>query len=238
MHRLLIYFGLIFICAIFSASSEVGAGLVVTKEEVHKTVRDYVLGAISDFGGDVQVSVRWRGKLELTGKGEVKLQVRPSGARSSARQMQVVLEIYTEGKMVKEYFILADIRYFDHVFVSSRPISRGEAITDLVVSRERREVTAMLGRYVSDFSELEGMQAKVRIGFGRAIGRRYLERIPAVERGDMVRIRADVGGVNASITGVASASGAVGEKILVRNLSSRQKLLAVVVAPGVVRVVF
>ena len=76
MHRLLIYFGLIFICAIFSASSEVGAGLVVTKEEVHKTVRDYVLGAISDFGGDVQVSVRWRGKLELTGKGEVKLSER------------------------------------------------------------------------------------------------------------------------------------------------------------------
>ena len=57
-------------------------------------------------------------------------------------------------------------------------------------------------------------------------------------RGDRVRIQVAVGRVVASTEGVAAEAGAVGERIVVQNLSSREKLVAEVVSPGVVRIVF
>ncbi len=238
MRKVLIYIGLMVLWVLCLTLTEGGADVGVTEEEIHTAVTDYGQGALSNFGGEVKVSVRRRGGLKVEGTGAVGLRVRPSQQRSSARQVPVVLEVHRGEKMVADYLMLADVQYFDQVVVASRPISRGEPIADGAVAAERREVTTILGRYVTDVSELEGMRAKMRIGFGRPVNKRYLERIPAVERGDTVRIRADVGGVTASTVGVANASGAVGERILVRNLSSRQKLLAEVVAPGVVRVVF
>ena len=238
MRKMLIYTGLMVLWVLCLTLTEGGADVVVAEEEIHTAVTDYVRGALSEFGGEVEVSVRRRGDLTVEGTGAVGLRVRPSRGRSSARQVPVVLEVHRGEKVVGEYLMVADVRYFDRVIVASRPIMRGEPITDGAVAAERREVTTILGRYVTDLSKLEGMRAKMRIGFGRPVGKRYLERIPAVERGDMVRIRADVGTVTASTVGVANASGAVGERILVRNLSSRQKILAEVVAPGVVRVVF
>lgn len=47
-----------------------------------------------------------------------------------------------------------------------------------------------------------------------------------------------MGGVRAVVPGTADESGAVGDRITVRNLGSRERLLAEIVAPGVVRVVF
>ena len=78
----------------------------------------------------------------------------------------------------------------------------------------------------------------MRIGFGRLIGERYTERIPAVNRGEMVRIRVDVGGVKATTMGIAKATGAVGDHIVVQNTSSREKLLVRIIGPGTVQVMF
>ena len=61
---------------------------------------------------------------------------------------------------------------------------------------------------------------------------------PVVERGDMVRILAKVGGIVATTVGIARENGATGERIVVQNTSSREKLMAVVVGPGTVQVVF
>ena len=220
------------------ATGNVQADVAVPKAEVQTAVSDYVLSLLTDFEGEVEVSVRRQGDLLVEGTGAVQLRARPSGDRSSARRIPVMLEVHRGPALLREYLLSAEVRYFDRVVVAARSIRRGEPITEEAVRVERREVTTMLGRYSTDLSELEGMRAKMRIGFGRPIGVRYVERIPAVERGDRVRIRADVGRITASTAGLAAGSGAIGDRIVVQNLSSREKLLAEVVAPGVVRVIF
>ncbi len=46
------------------------------------------------------------------------------------------------------------------------------------------------------------------------------------------------GVVQAAALGVATESGVVGDRIVVQNLDSREKLLAEVIGPGVVRALF
>ena len=233
-----IFYALLMILWTLCLTVKAGAGVVVPEAEIHTAVRDYVRGLLSAFEGEVTIEVRRQGDLRVEGTGAVRLRVRPSQTRSSARVIPVTLAVCRGPVVIREYLLSANVSYFDEVAVAARPIQRHEPIDEGAIAMERREVTTILGRYVRDAAELEGMRAKMRIGFGRPIDRRYVERAPVVERGDRVRIQVVIGGVTASTDGVAGESGAVGERIVVKNPSSREKLVAEVMAPGVVRVGF
>ncbi len=237
MRRALIYVVLMILWMFCLMLTDGEAEVVVSKEEIHAVVTEYVGEVLSDFEGEIEVSVRRQGDLKLKGTGAVALHVRPSQGRSSARSFPVTLEVRRGPVVIREYLMSANVRYFDQVVVASRPILRGEPVLE-AVRVERREVTTRLGRYVREASELEGMRARTRIGTGRPIDTRYVERIPAVERKDRVRIQANVGGIRAVTVGVAKESGAIGDRIVVENIDSREKLLVEVLAPGVVQVVF
>jgi flagella basal body P-ring formation protein FlgA len=85
---------------------------------------------------------------------------------------------------------------------------------------------------------LSGHRAKTRIVIGRQIDRRLVELMPAVERKDRVQIQVNVRGVRASISGRAMESGVVGDHIVVQNTASQEKMIAEIVAPGVVEVYY
>ena len=238
MRRTLFYILLMILWTLCLAVGDGRADVVVSEARIHTAVTDYVRQMLTDFPGELAISVRRIGDLQVAGTGAVDLLVRPSSGRSHARSVPVVLELRRGPVVVREYPVIADVRYFDQVLVAARPIRRSEALTEAVVMAERREVTTMLGRYLSDPVEVQGMQAKMRIGVGRPVQARFVERIPVVNRGDRVRIRAQIGGITAVTVGIAREGGAAGDQIVVQNASSREKLLAEVVAPGLVRVLF
>ena len=230
--------GLTFLWLLFAAAGASRAEVVVSEKKIHDAVTAYVQEQVAGFDGEAEVSVRWQGDLVVDGVGSVDLQVRADGARNSARVYPVVLEIHRGPAMIRQQLMSADVRYFQQVLVATRPIRRGDRLTPGSVTKERREVTTQMGRYATDLSKLAGMQAKATIGMGQPVDLRYLQRIPVVERRDRVRIEVHVGAITASTAGIAKEPGAVGDRILVQNLSSRQDLLAEVVGPGVVRAVF
>ena len=140
--------------------------------------------------------------------------------------------------MVRDYLLSAEVRYFDDVVVASRQIERDEPLVQDALSVETQEITGRLGRYFRSVSDLKGMRTRTRVMAGRQVDPRMVEQIPAVERRDQVHIRAEIGRVAVSTLGEARESGAIGDRILVENLSSGEKVLAEVMGPGVVRVLF
>ncbi|MSP01800.1 MAG: flagellar basal body P-ring formation protein FlgA [Acetobacteraceae bacterium] len=82
-----------------------------------------------------------------------------------------------------------------------------------------------------------GMQLKRQIAAGTPIAVADLMPPTQVARGDPVQLRLQVGGLSLSGQGVALESGAKGERIRVRNISSQAVIEAEVLGPGVVRVV-
>lgn len=236
MKRSLLYTALLCLWATLLCIGESVADVTISKDRIHGAVDAYVRELLSDFPGEVNVSVRRRGALTLDGVGRVSLNVVPSTSRGTARSIPVLVEMMRGPAVIDTIPVLASVRYFDEVLVATRPIQRGERLDGSSVNAERREVTAHLDRYLTDPSTLAGSRAKMRIGFGRMIDPRYVEVIPTVKRGDRVRIEVNVSGIAATSEGIASEAGVVGDLIVVKNASSREKLIAKVVAPGLVRI--
>jgi flagella basal body P-ring formation protein FlgA len=82
-----------------------------------------------------------------------------------------------------------------------------------------------------------GMQMKRQIQAGAPIALSDMMQPTQITRGDPVRLRLQVGGLSLTGQGTALESGAAGERIRVRNVSSQAVLEAEVVGPGEVRVV-
>jgi flagellar basal body P-ring formation protein FlgA len=82
-----------------------------------------------------------------------------------------------------------------------------------------------------------GMQVRRQLQAGQPIALVDLMLPTQISRGDAVQLELEVGALWLSGQGIALESGAVGEKIRVRNISSQAILEAAVVRPGVVRVV-
>jgi flagella basal body P-ring formation protein FlgA len=236
--RGILYLCLLILWILCLVVAEGEADVVVSEGEIQDVVADYVQGMMSDFPGEIEVTVRRQGDLVVPGTGSVELMVEPAEGRARLRSVPAVLEIHRGPVCVERHLLSADVRYFDQVAVAEREIGRGETLQAGALRLERREVTTRLGRYVRSLEETERMRTRTRIRAGRLVDERLLEPVPAVERRDQVRIEARVGAVVALALGVATESGTVGDRIVVRNIDSREKLLAEIVAPGLVRTIF
>jgi len=106
---------------------------------------------------------------------------------------------------------------------------------DLRMARVR--VSTVHAEVVRDPAAVIGMQLKRQLQAGVPIPVAELMRPTQVTRGDPVRLQLQVGGLSLSGQGQALESGAAGERIRVRNVSSQAVLEAEVVGAGVVRVV-
>ena len=105
------------------------------------------------------------------------------------------------------------------------------------VRMARVRVTSVRADVARDPSAVIGMQLKRQIAAGVPIPVADLMQPTQVNRGDPVGLRLQVGGLSLTAQGMALESGAIGERIRVRNVSSQAVLDAEIVGPGVVRVV-
>jgi flagella basal body P-ring formation protein FlgA len=105
------------------------------------------------------------------------------------------------------------------------------------VRMARVHVASVHAEVARDAAAVIGMQLKRQIQPGVPIPVAELMLPTQINRGEPVRLQLQVGGLSLTGQGVALESGAAGERIRVRNVSSQAVLEAVVVGPGVVRVV-
>lgn len=104
------------------------------------------------------------------------------------------------------------------------------------VRMARVHVTSVHVEVARDMAAVVGMQLKRQIAAGAPVPVADLMRPTRVSRGDAVRMQLQAGGLSVSGQGVALESGALGERIRVRNVSSQAVIEAEVLGPGAVRV--
>lgn len=120
--------------------------------------------------------------------------------------------------------------------VSRRALARGEiltadavTVTTMVLNDSRRGI-------ISAPEEVAGMIVRRPISPGIPITPELLDAPNAVSRGDHVIITARSGAFSVTSRGKALANAAIGEQVLVENLSSSRRIRATVTAPGRVEV--
>jgi flagellar basal body P-ring formation protein FlgA len=105
------------------------------------------------------------------------------------------------------------------------------------VKMARVHVNLVHGEVAHDPIMVIGMQLKRQLQAGMPIAIADLMLPTQILRGDPVKLQLQTGGLWLTGQGLALESGASGERIRVRNISSQATLEAEVVGPGVVRIV-
>lgn len=122
------------------------------------------------------------------------------------------------------------------VLTAARPLPRGAVLKPSDLLPLSRDVAALPHGYFTDAGRLIGMQLKRPLHAGDTISPAAVTAPTLVERGQQVLLRAAVDGIQISMKGEALEDGASGERIRVRNLSSRRVVEAEVIGRNQVRV--
>ncbi len=122
------------------------------------------------------------------------------------------------------------------VVTAAKELRRGQILTaqDLII--EQHDIARLHRGYLANLKEAIGKQVKYNISRGQVITPAKVAAPKAVKRNSRVTIVAQNPAIQVRMKGTALESGAVGDRIRVRNNSSKRELEAEVLAQGIVQV--
>ena len=125
-------------------------------------------------------------------------------------------------------FIGTHIHIYKYVWVSNHALSRDQQITIEDISQERRDITKLSNGYLHANTQLIGKQMKRNIPANQVLTNIMLQSKKLVKRGDRITIISRSGRIEVQAIGVALSDGSKGDRIRVRNMSSKREIEAYV----------
>jgi len=126
---------------------------------------------------------------------------------------------------------------FGKVFQASRRIERGEVIAESDIQEKNIDLYEMPHGAVMVQSEIIGSAAARTIAPSTVIINSSIERNMVVRRGDEVKIKVMIPGVEVVVKGTSCESGALGEVVKVKNQTSGRIISGRVISAGEVMIV-
>ncbi len=219
--------------------SGVFAGTVITATEVKNAVEEFVVSQIETelpANASVVVDVRWQNDIELDADVDPIIRVRKSSSRKLRGPSVVRVGIDLHGETLRKMSVTADVRIHIPVLVAIHTVKRGEHVDPTFFEMVKSDVTKLRGAYYTDHHHLENMRLARSLGAGDVLTDQHIEQIPIVKRGELIRIVARGGLVEATIDGTAMQDGGKGDLIRVKNVDSGKVVRGHVIDSGLIEV--
>jgi flagella basal body P-ring formation protein FlgA len=157
----------------------------------------------------------------------------PKGSRDVGK---TTVGVKCTGRKPWSMYLPVRVSMYRNVLIATRQLLRGELLQPADVKLASRDLAELPYGYVDDLPASLGMKLKRRVTAGTALTPTMLKKPQVISRGQRITILADSGRMQVRMAGKALAHGAVGDRIAVQNVSSKQKLEGVITASGEVRV--
>lgn len=204
-----------------------------SSDQLSATVRQFLAGqlAAATAGSEREITVASPDpRLQLASCPQPLTAFWPGNARQTGNTV-VGVRCPAEGGW--QVFLPVTIAEWSTVIVASRPLRPGERLQPADLKPLRISRDRLRGNTVDEPGKLLGAITRQAIAAGQPLTDLLTCQIC---RGDEVSIAAGDGSFEVIMKGIAQGAGNVGDKVPVRNLSSRRTIQAVVVATGKVRV--
>lgn len=203
-------------------------------EDIRQNVERFVHAEFASLGNITAVEVtRLDPRLALARCDQPLEPFVPNGQR---RLGNATIGVRCDGQRPWTLYVPVRITSSVNILTARRPLSRGTVLAaDDLVTVERDAAGLPYG-YFTDPAQLIGQQLKRSVRAGDILTPAMVAPAPLVQRGQRVWIATQGGGVNVAMEGEALQDGAAGERIRVRNLSSKRVVEAEVVSDSLVRV--
>jgi len=153
---------------------------------------------------------------------------------------RVLIELRCEGAPGAAWHIYVPVRIVgtSPVVLAAHALIVGTVLGAKDVVVEQRDVTALPPGYLDDPNIAVGLTASRAISGGSILTNQQLMGTRAVQRGQMVTLLADVGGMSVRMAGRALSDGLVNQRIRVENLSSGKIVEGIARSEQVVEIIF
>jgi flagellar basal body P-ring formation protein FlgA len=133
-------------------------------------------------------------------------------------------------------YLSAQVIVQGQVLVTTRPLARGERLTEEHVQLVERDLASLPRGYFDDPQPVLGQQARRHLAADTVLNPQLIEAPRLVRRGEEVTLVADSNGFAIRSRGQAMADGSSGEVIRVRSRDSKRIIEGRVLSAGVVKV--
>jgi flagella basal body P-ring formation protein FlgA len=172
----------------------------------------------------------------LLPQGDVQLRVAGRGMPANLQSALMSVEATLEGKVLRAYWVKADVRVRARVVQVAKPVPYGVALRAEDLREAVCEIEDARADYVRNSGEAVGMTVKRALGPGDLLNRNWLNENRLVRNGETVRCLGQNGGIRVTTLARALQNGKLGDRIRVRNIDSDRTITAVVTGQGEVRV--
>lgn len=222
---------LVLVCAPAAAADD---DAIQDPESIRETARQFAAGMVAAERGAARVEVGTLDRrLRLPRCDKPLTAFLSPGSRNATRQS---IGVRCEGTAPWSLYVPATIERPAHVVVTTRPVPRGQVIGEDDVRLAERDLGTLHRGYLTDPAQAVGQRAERDLPGDEVLVPGNVGKPSVIKRGAEVTIMAADELLDVRVSGVALASGGLGERIRVRNTSSKRELDAVIIGEALVQV--
>jgi flagella basal body P-ring formation protein FlgA len=131
-------------------------------------------------------------------------------------------------------YLPVTVEAFAKVMVARHPIGPNTEINERDISWTQRDISALGYGYLQSLGDRGGYRTRRSIAQGAVLTPNMVAASSIIAKGQRVQLNSNTGPVSVSMMGIAMESGALGARILVKNLNSGKRLEGVVKSENVI----
>ena len=145
---------------------------------------------------------------------------------STKGYVRLVAIVSVDGITQIEVGLSGWVDVFDDVVCTTRQLKKGEIISKNEVRLVRKNISRLSARVLTDISPTIGLMVRRDIKESTCLKEWMLEKNPLVERGDVITILAEKGGIRVTVPGMILKRGYKGDLVKIRNSMSSKTIYA------------
>jgi flagella basal body P-ring formation protein FlgA len=208
-------------------------GPIQDPDAIRQTARQFALGMVASDGVEARVEAApLDRRLRLPACDRSLAAFASPGGRSSSRPS---IGVRCDGSSPWSLYVPVTIERLGQVVVTVRPVARGQTLTAEDLKLAERDLGDLHNGYLTSLDQAVGQRATRDLPAEAELASGALSAPTAIKRGAEVTIVASDELLDVRMRGIALAAGAVGQRIRVRNATSKRELDAIVLSEGLVQ---
>ena len=236
MNQSKIFIKYIFVCILLYTGNSVAiAGTYQSHKSIYQTAKSYIRDHIaSQHSKEVEIKAgKLDSRLKLKKCNTSLKAFLPKGSREIGK---TTVGVKCSGSKPWSLHVPVTISVYKKVLVAARTLQKNEILTKEDIKLVKHDLAGLSYGYFESTNSGTGMKIKRRALSGTVLTPAMLKKPQVIARGQKVAIIAKSGRMEVRMMGKALSNGAVGDRIKVLNMKSRQKLEGLVVSSAEVKV--
>lgn len=133
-------------------------------------------------------------------------------------------------------YVPVKVKVLQSVVVAARPLAANKTLTKTDIKLELMDIGELRQGFMQSTDKVLGQQLKYPLSMGMVLPPRGLKLEKVVRRGEQITLVANAGTMEVRMNGTAMEDASVGERVKVKNSSSKRVVEGIVHAAGIVKV--